>query len=367
MVHRSVRRGVRERLTRYARALYYTGRFIQREIRSDSAFPLGARLACTRRGFYSDKLALYDFSSFGHGSYLSDLQFIIGTGRLNGDHRFLLNDKLAFHWLMSSAQHARPALFAHVDEGRLRYLERGSREHLECHLETGKKLVLKPTRGGGGRGVQIWPPAGGAHGTVEQLAAHVADLDQFIVVEFVQQARYAREIFEPATNTIRMLTMREGTTDETFLAAAAHRFGTSRSKPMDNFSAGGLTADIDLGTGVLGRAAIRASTPHELRGLTWLDHHPDSGAPISGTVIPNWPDVAKGVVDIADRLPYLPYLGWDIVVTDDGFRVIEANNTPDPRTLQIHRPLLNDERTRAYYEGHGIVPTRPTSEPGSLL
>jgi hypothetical protein len=48
-------------------------------------------------------------------------------------------------------------------------------------------------------------------------------------------------------------------------------------------------------------------------------------------------------------MAYIPYVGWDIIVTDDGFCAIEGNNHPH-LGHQDMAPLLTDPRVRAFYE-----------------
>jgi hypothetical protein len=47
-------------------------------------------------------------------------------------------------------------------------------------------------------------------------------------------------------------------------------------------------------------------------------------------------------------------VGWDVMVTDDGFQVIEGNKFSDVQVLQVHRPLPDDRRVRDFYR-HGII------------
>jgi hypothetical protein len=40
--------------------------------------------------------------------------------------------------------------------------------------------------------------------------------------------------------------------------------------------------------------------------------------------------------------------------------LLEGNHYSDP--LQVHGPLLSDERVRAFYEEHGVLDWQPTQE-----
>lgn len=71
--------------------------------------------------------------------------------------------------------------------------------------------------------------------------------------------------------------------------------------------------------------------------------------------MPGWERIKLDLLDIADQLSHIPYIGWDIIVTDDGeFSIIEANNNTSA-VIQMHDPLLCDERTRRFYERHGVL------------
>jgi D-alanine-D-alanine ligase-like ATP-grasp enzyme len=53
---------------------------------------------------------------------------------------------------------------------------------------------------------------------------------------------------------------------------------------------------------------------------------------------------------MAEELSSLPRVGWDVVVTDDGFELLELNTHAGVETLQVHRPVLADPRTRRFFE-----------------
>ena len=139
--------------------------------------------------------------------------------------------------------------------------------------------------------------------------------------------------------------------DEPFVARALHRFGTRRSAPVDNYSKGGLAATVDLETGELG-AAITAPS---IAGPRHYTSHPDTGAPIAGIPVPRFADICDAVLDLNRHLPHIPYIGWDVLVGDDQWWIIEGNHFPDTQMIQAFGPLLVDPRIRRFYEHHHVV------------
>lgn len=68
-----------------------------------------------------------------------------------------------------------------------------------------------------------------------------------------------------------------------------------------------------------------------------------------------------GILALAGRLSFLPYVGWDVVVTERGHAVLEGNHYCDVNLLQVHGPLLRDERVRALYARHGVLSRPPVA------
>jgi hypothetical protein len=129
--------------------------------------------------------------------------------------------------------------------------------------------------------------------------------------------------------------------------------GTARTFPTDNFHAGmgGLNAPVDLETGELGPAKELTRDGQVVEHST----HPDSGGPIAGVRVPGWPRVREELLGFAARLPQAPYLGWDVVITDDGYSVIECNTPPAMTVHQVHGGILADPRCRAFFARHGMA------------
>ncbi len=319
------------------------------------------KLWCLRRGFMPMSYELYSLGENDPGEYLSDRQREM-TWILNWPYAGILDDKLAFGFMLEQLGIPTPATRALIIKGRLETVDASPRaaggRWWQEHLDRLGRLVLKPIWGARGNGISIVEGFGtgcrvnGRKLTLQELDALLARLDRYLVSDFVQQAPYAHEIFPGSANSMRILTMQDED-GVPFIAGATHRFGATRSRrPVDNWSAGGLSAGIDLETGELsaGLTSLQFS-----RRMERHDHHPDTGTRIRGNRVANWDAIRAGIVEVAGKLPFLPYVGWDVVATDGGFQIIEGNKQSNVTALQIHRPLLRDPRVRAFYERERIL------------
>lgn len=367
------------------RSYYRRGRKFQRLLETEWSTretyerSLRRRIWLWRRGFLSRSDYLYDLDDNAHERYLSDFARSVRTTQINGEWSIALGNKLISHWLLAEFDEHRMDVFGMVRDGE--YLTVGasdtdrpfadgaslesSNEHspatkaVRAHLDEHGRVVLKWTKGGGGENVYICSVEGGTYhvnGEPKSRAefdAFVSTLDEYLVCEFVEQNAFGRSLYPETTNTLRILTMYDDA-GEPFVPIAIYRMGTDRSAPMDNFSKGGLNAEIDVETGTLGRAVqLPRSTE-----LVWHTEHPDTGAQIAGVEMPGWETIYERILEIAAANEHVPYVGWDVVPTDEtgGFTIIEGNSYPGTKSLQVHRPLLNDERVRTFYARHGVIP-----------
>lgn len=326
--------------------------------------PWGRRLWLYRHGFISSRDVMYDLSEETVDDYITDVQRL-RTKSINARHRTLLKNKLVFHRFFADSHpdHV-PEIYGLLagDEGvrRLPCLPFESTDDLFDHVANAR-LVVKPKASALGRDVHVLghdgdrPTLDGEAMSEASVLAELADLRDAILVEYVQQADYAADIYPESANTVRCLTMVDPATGEPFVATAVHRFGSASSRHVDNFSSGGLVAPVDVETGELEEAA--ASTKG---GSTFarVATHPDTGVDVAGVRIPEWEAVRDRLLEVAAAYAdVLPYVGWDVVVTDHegSFTLIEGNSSPDLDLLQTHAPLLADDRVRRFYDHHDVL------------
>ena len=336
----------------------------RRERRGHCPKPLREHLRGWSRGFFGPSYTLYQLQTNDPRDYLSDYEVLLRSPAVNDPFNPVVRNKLALSRTLSLHGFRTPQVYALLDRGLVRAMDGTSAvspplDWLESRLQPGGCFVVKPAAEGQGRGIMFVGRDGegfvvnAVRASRDDLAALLVPLRAYLITEFVVQAPYAAAVYAGATNTVRVLTLWDLETSRPFIAAAAHRFGSERSGPVDNFHGGlgGLSASIDVETGVLGPGAMVDADGR----LVWRERHPGTGAPIAGVRVERWEETLATLLAIAARFPEAPAVGWDLVVTRDGCCVLEGNSPPQVAVWQVHRPLLPDPRVRRFYEAYGVL------------
>jgi hypothetical protein len=147
--------------------------------------------------------------------------------------------------------------------------------------------------------------------------------DGYSLVEaYVQQHNVLMHLFPDALNTIRITTFLHSNGYVELLYAII-RIGFD--KPIDNFDAGGISALIDLDTGVvIGKGVFK--DPFKSRNL---ETHPVTNFPITGLQIPYWQDILTMIKSAVMVVPSVRTVGWDVIITEKGPALLEGNDNWD--------------------------------------
>ena len=349
-------------LRRWRRQIPRLRELVARERRALAGNPgWRRRLALWRRGFLTESGAIYGYPDVDLRHYLSDAARYLRSPEINGRFGQVCDDKVLFHALLNGVAPL-PRHFGLIIGGRFVPFapdaDAGDADGPVVSLARRHgAVVCKPRGGGGGFDVRIvrhCPDRGltcnGKPADPRGLAP-ASFVRDTVVCAFVHQAAYARRIFAETANTIRVLTMIDVDTGRPFVATAVHRFGTAKSVPVDNANLGGLTAGVDLVTGRLRAAVAYADDGNLVR----REAHPDSGAAIAGVEVTGLPAVRDDLLRAAAAVAFMPYVGWDVIVTDDGYSIVEGNSYTGVGLLQAHGPLLADPRVRRFYAHYGVV------------
>lgn len=263
----------------------------------------------------------------------------------------VLDDKLRFAQACASLGLAHVEVLAYIENGTIAEAAFASPDELPR-----RDLFVKSTSLRSGWGVQRWiydrQKDQYSHAGLERTATELVDLIRKLSLgqepsfvprrpplwrrwfsnEKVQEGGDARPyIVQPSmrnhssmkafTNgalcTVRIVTARPKDGDPQVIVASL-RMPTGTSS-VDNFVAGGLASAIDLATGTMGVAVyLDPRRPDQ-------DVHPDSGEPITGAILPFWKEVKDLALRAHAAFPRIASVGWDIAITEDGVKLLEAN------------------------------------------
>jgi hypothetical protein len=345
------------------RSMVYVFRASRDELASKIGLPWKQRLRAWKHGFNSTSWLMCNLEEKDPDLYLSDLSLALNSHRINGFFNPIIGNKLVLSRLLDLHRIPHPVVVSIILEGRL--LEDGvpydpdMETVLSRTLDRHPRQIFRPTWAGAGAGVFFLCrdneglKLNGKQVTLPEVCSLISNLDRYLSTEFVEQAAYARNIYPGSTNTLRILSLFDVGNGDPFVAAIVHRFGSSRSAPIDNWhqGSGGVCAAVDLNKTTLGQALSRSSKNQRV----WHSCHPETREKIEGVAIPGLDDCIEGVLNAASHLPFCPLIGWDVVVTENGYSILEANTIPGLVVLQAHTPLLKDPRTRAFFRRWGLV------------
>lgn len=335
---------------------------VNRERKHTQAVPLSKRLIAWRFGFTSLSYSLYELDRHDPRQYLRDFADL--DYRLHTPGASSVNDKLNFSRVLGLCNLSCPHIVALIDRGFLLFQDQdppqtGLRTWIVSLLKTHRKVVFKPAFGGAGLELFFLQrkrneyEINGIPASLDDICSLLKASRYCLATTFIRQADYAKRIFPPVTNTVRLLTVWDTEKNTPFIAAAAHRFGSMRSFPMDNFHAGrgGLSASVGLESGMLGQAVTLTGSGRVCR----YDRHPETGERIKGLTVPHWNEIKNAVVAAAFQFAASPYVGWDLVVTEEGCTFLEGNSPPGTAVWQAHAPLLRDPCVKAFFARQGML------------
>lgn len=198
-----------------------------------------------------------------------------------------------------------------------------------------KEAIIKPTVfGSWGEGVKLFHTD---NGFVPELNMSVNDLvtkykKSFIIQSKLEQHPDLAKLNPSSVNTIRVMSYRRE--NEVIILYAVIRIGRM-GKVVDNETAGGIKADIDIQTGRIKGPAFGSPTEKNMPQT-------DCGTVLDNYLIPSFPQVLDFVKDLHFRLPYFKLIGWDISVDTKGNPVMIEWNRSAELSQVAHGPAFGD-------------------------
>lgn len=332
---------------------------LRREKNSNNRLNPLLRLRYNLNGFLSDAHIYYHKPLERKNLYINDFQQSNAWNINEKKYREILNNKIKFDEHFN--QHiSTPKTLGTISNGKIDndypYVIQDFYD-LKIYLENQGPVVLKAISGAGGFGILILKLKdkqlflNNKLTNFNEFKSILTQLDNYYISEFLNQSTYKNSLFPHTVNTIRMLTMVDPETKKPFIAVAVQRVGTKESIPTDNWQQGAMSVKIDLESGTLGQV-VRFTKDGKIERRST---HPDTGKKLTGKRIPNWEEVKKQILKAASNNSFLSYIGWDVVITENGVKVLEANNGSGVIIYQVHDPLLKNEKIRRFYKHYNII------------
>lgn len=159
-----------------------------------------------------------------------------------------------------------------------------------------------------------------------------------IIEEIIKQHKDMAKLNPSTINTIRVQTIVKNN-KVNFLNATV-RMGASSKSEIDNFSSGGIMANVDLKTG-----KIKGYASSKFGGT--IKEHPETHIKFKDFQIPCWDKVLKTVEETAKVVKTMPYIGWDVVINEDSsIQLIEGNHDADATFHQYCPAIIENKGIR---------------------
>lgn len=352
-----------------------SGTFVQKLKEDEENFiiPEERKKWALQHGFFPGRTELYQLNMTNYMDYLSDYQYFM-MHPYNHHFRIWINDKLTLKYILNNDQFKdiMPEYYAYVENnGLYTYLmdcpsEIEKNEDFLWNLLNAKKnLVLKPnSSASGGFGfIRLEKKGDGIFENNEEINeerfAQIRDsIRNYVITEYVYQHEDMAQIWPQSECTLRIIMCKNRKTtfeeDRWSCLVSFARFGTSISGSTSNLVAGGVGIGFDFDTGLYNDKCLRYKK-FCADGVWNLSEHPDSKVKWQGLGIPHWQRIKRRIDDLCQYISSLSYLGLDIVVTQDGMKMLEINTLPALDYAQvISGPALRKQELKDFFIDKGL-------------
>jgi hypothetical protein len=237
----------------------------------------------------------------------------------------VLRDKFLFAQLLTSVGIPTPKTLALLDRTTVTWLDRKQKVPLARIAESAHGTLdgfckrIDGTQGQGAFPLKIENGRISSNGVELSPSAFCKLIDgRFLFQERIEQHPEMSALHPASVNTIRLITYFRHGKPVVFCGSA--RMGTA-GRTVDNWSAGGLSIRVDIGTGTLHREAF-----YRPGAGGRITRHPDTHIVFEGFRIPHFHDAVKLVLQLHEYLPQIHSIGWDIAISKHGPVIIEGND-----------------------------------------
>ena len=310
---------------------------------------LAQKLWAQKRGFLSNKISFYGLTEQNYTDYLSDFDYY-WLHPINGSYSKWIDDKLTMKALLQPFSEYLPEYYYHIRHKEILCL-------LDCPdgfgpttegildlLKMKRLLAAKLRDGSLGEGFYKLAYDGQDYFINNGLskAKEVEELmgswlksrgKEYIITEYLTAHVDLGKIWSSSPNALRIMVVREKNKLPEIVISFI-RFGINSTGVREDPA--GIHCLVDLDTGRFLDGKI-----HTDFEMIESKYHPDSRVLVEG-VIPYWSLVKEKILEISNAIPQVRYMGFDVIITGDGFKIIEINSHQGIDLIQYYQPLLKE-------------------------
>lgn len=296
----------------------------------------------------------YKYRAFTQGDF-SDAPHYVHNPTIVALHQRLhkgldigvLDDKFRFYQFFSARGLAVIPVYALAVGGKIEWRNEDFEENLP-HVD----LFIKPHNYYRGGFTELWRASEqpglwkrkNRELNEQQLIEHLADLSSsgrnFLLQKCLRNSDQLKKLSPNALATVRLVTYR-------FPDGKPAPLASRLAIPIGNLHTDhdAMGAGVDLESGELTPAIFEFLVPEVLaqidrsRAMAEWHTHPDTGAQITGEKIEGWQDMVNLCIEAHACLEHLPFVGWDVAMTEKGAVLVEGNSTWGHTSSQVARKI----------------------------
>lgn len=252
-----------------------------------------------------------------YNASLKDRKTFMTRGK-NDKYIRTLNDREYYHWFLNKDEFNKKfSKFLKRDHTVLT-----NEEDLKKFVKDKEYIICKPRAGSCGKGIEKIKVS---DYKIKDLFNHLEDNKLLILEEVIIQDKKMNVLYPLSVNTVRMVGMYVN--GKPNVAIAYVRIG-NKGNFVDNFNSGGMTAPVDLETGIIKFPAI------DKKGNVYYKH-PYTNTNIVGFKIPYWEEAIKLVKEASKIQDKVRMVGWDVAFSNKGPVLVEGNEYPGHDIYQL--------------------------------
>lgn len=321
--------------------------------------PFRQKIWAHKKGFFSEKIALYDLNEDNYFDYVPDFNFY-KLHPINQPYDQWINNKLTMKHILFPFSKYFPEYYYHFYNKEIIKLNDCPNEFGNCMedvinlIKDKGSLAIKKAHGELGKGfikvkylnnkIDINNNIFFEYQIEDEInkLLNMKDSD-LLITEYLEPHYTLKRIWSQSSNTVGVITIREQYQNPK-IAYAYINIGTRISDLVDVPSSGGIRCNIDINTGEFNAGFIKINNIFEE-----IIIHPDTGVKLNGR-IPYWNNIIKQIINISSYIPEIMYSGYELVVIDNGFKIIDINSHPNIELAQTHSPGFKNDVCQNFYK-----------------